>query len=123
MTTIFGLTIIEGHVGLIRKWSGKCSLVVWLLAMSSAAQKWRSETELLLDIEAELLQEGLCWGLESAAFPRVEFVHEEDVLEIVVGELVDVDFSGQVAPKAAVDVLDGAQTRNLAIARFNHPAS
>ncbi len=35
-------------------------------------------------------------------------MHEEDVLEVVVGEFVDVDFSGQVASEAAVDVLDGA---------------
>lgn len=60
------------------------------------------------DIEAERLREGLCRGLESEAFPWGGVVHEEDVLEVVVGAFIDVDFSGRVASEAAVDVLNGA---------------
>ena len=70
--------------------------------------KCNAPVERDFDIEAELLQEGLCWGLESEAFLWGEVVHEEDVLEVMVGEFVDVDISGQVASDAAVDVLDGA---------------
>lgn len=39
---------------------------------------------------------------------RREVVHEENVLELGIGDLVDVEFFGQVSLEPAVDVLDGA---------------
>ncbi len=48
-------------------------------------------------MDGELLQDGLGWCFEAEAFARCEVVHEEDVLELLVGDFVDVDFPGQVS--------------------------
>ena len=55
------------------------------------------------DVEAELLQENQGWCFETEALSGGEVVHEVDVLELAIAELVDVKSSGQTS----VDVLDG----------------
>ncbi len=49
------------------------------------------------DIKPELMQESLSGGEIAKAYAGREVVHEEDVLELVIGDLVDVDLSGQVS--------------------------
>ena len=47
-------------------------------------------------IDIELCQEGLDRGFEVEAFSWGEVVHQHDVLKVLVGHFVDVEFSRQV---------------------------
>ena len=59
-------------------------------------------------IDAELLEQGLQWRFESEVLSRCEVVHEGDIGDVLVAELVDVKVARQVSSQSPVHILHRA---------------
>ena len=57
---------------------------------------------------AKLGENGLERSLEAEAFSRGQVCGEDDFLNVLVGELIDIELAGQPAAQSAVGVFDAA---------------
>ena len=61
-----------------------------------------------MDVFAKLFKDRLVWCLEAEAFSRGEIGGEDDVLDFLVGHLVNIDLTWQPAPQSTIGVFDSA---------------